>query len=290
MKYLGGKNRLGKYLSPFLMELYQHINHTQSKTKLRKLKGYVEPFCGSLGVLKQIAMFNHQNGITSTRNTSVASNMKIYAYDYHEDLIALWKEVQSNTFEYPISISEQEYNDAKLIPSPSAYKAFVGFGLSFGGRYFGAYAQKYLNGRTDNFCREMSNTLKKVAPYIHNVNFRCKDYRKLRHKGMFIYCDPPYAKTKYPIRYRRDIKKYDIFDNDTFWETVRKWSRDNFVVVSETTCPDDFVEIWRMTRYRSAAQSKKTRFLHKTESHAVEKLFVHSSLFHEIEDWLATQH
>ena len=93
-------------------------------------------FVVSLGVLKNMTDIEAKN---------------IQANDYHEDLIQMWKEVKAGTFEYPTSISEEEYLEAKKLPSPSAHKAFVGFGMSFGGRYFGAYSQKYLNGKKGGF-------------------------------------------------------------------------------------------------------------------------------------------
>ena len=99
---------------------------------------------------------------------------------------------------------------------------------------------------------------------------------------MLVYCDPPYAQTKFPIKYRREVKKYDTFDNEEFWDVVRDWSKNNVVVVSETTAPPDFVEVWNQERYRSAAQSSKTRFSAKSkkpsDTHTVEKLFVHKSI------------
>ena len=258
MKYLGGKQRLGKHLSPFLHEIWDNNE---------KLVGYMEPFCGSLGVL---------------RNMTDLETKKIVANDYHADLIEMWNEVKDGTFEFPTSISEEEYLDAKQMESPSAYKAFVGFGMSFGGRYFGAYSQKYLNGKKEDFCKEMVNSLTRTAPLIQNVKFMNKDYRKLKPKNMLVYCDPPYAQTKFPIKYRREVKKYDTFDNEEFWDVVRDWSKNNVVVVSETTAPEDFVEVWNQERYRSAAQSSKTRFSAKSEkpsdTHTVEKLFVHKSI------------
>ena len=257
MKYLGGKQRLGKHLAPYLHEIWE---------KNDKLEGYMEPFCGSLGVLS---------------NMTDLDSKKIYANDYHPDLIEMWKEVQAGTFVYPNAISEEEYLEAKQLKSPSARKAFVGFGMSFGGRYFGAYSQKYLNGKNEDFCKEMVNSLKRTAPKIQNVRFTNKDYRKLKPKNMLVYCDPPYAYNKYPIKYRRDVKKYDEFDNEEFWNVMRDWSKNNLVVVSETTAPDDFVEVWNQKRYRSAAQSAKTRFNPKSETqsatHNIEKLFVHKS-------------
>ena len=243
MKYLGGKQRLGKHLSPFLHEIWEKNREKYS------LNGYLEPFCGSLGV------FKHMTSLKGARTGFVAN-------DYHPDLIQLWKEVQSGKFKIPNSISEKQYIEAKELPSPSAYKAFVGFGMSFGGRYFGAYSQKYLGNKKEDFCREMKNSLERTAPLIRNANVRFTNrmYQSIKPKKKFIYCDPPYADTNFPIKYRRDVKHYDTFDNAEFWDIVREWSKDNIVVVSETTAPSDFIEIWNMDRYRSAAQSGKTRF------------------------------
>ena len=143
MKYLGGKQRLGKHLAPTLHDIWNE--HPE-------LNGYLEPFCGSLGV------FKHMTELPRART--------IVANDYHPDLIAMWKAVQDDTFVYPESISEEEYNAAKELPSPNAYKAFVGFGMSFGGRYFGAYSQKYLGDKKEDFCKEMANSLKRIAPLL----------------------------------------------------------------------------------------------------------------------------
>jgi DNA adenine methylase len=257
MKYLGGKQRLGKKIAPVLVKIWENI---------KGLNGYLEPFCGSLGVLKEMTDIDTK---------------KIIANDYHADLILMWKTVKSGKFKYPLSISEKEYLQAKELESPNAYKAFVGFGMSFGGRYFGAYSQKYLNGKKEDFCKEMSNSLKRITPKIKHVTFTNKDYMKLRPKDMLIYCDPPYRIGKYPIKYRRSVKKYDTFDNDKFWNKVRLWSKNNIVIISELNAPDDFVEIWNAEIYRSAAQSSKTRFNPKSKdkspTHNIEKLFVHKS-------------
>ena len=258
MKYLGGKQRLGKHLSPFLHKIWE--NNPQ-------LVGYLEPFCGSLGVL---------NNMTSIDSKNIQAN------DYHSDLIQMWKEVKAGTFNYPSSISEEEYLFAKQLNSPSAYKAFVGFGMSFGGRFFGAYSQKYLGDKKEDFCKEMVNSLKRTAPKIQNVKFTNKDYRTLKPKNMLVYCDPPYAYTKFPIKYRRDVKKYDVFDNEEFWNIMREWSKQNIVIISELNAPDDFIEVWNFEKYRSAAQSTKTRFCSNSEqpskTHSIEKLFVHNTV------------
>jgi len=264
MKYLGGKQRLGKHLSPVLKKLWD-INESNN------LQGYIEPFCGSLGVLKNMA-------------PQIPPNMPIIANDYHPDLIQMWKEVKADVFVYPPSISEEEFLLAKTLQSPSAHKAFVGFGMSFGGRFFGVYAHKYLNGKKEDFCKEMMHSLHRMKPLIQNVEFTNESYLDLKPENMFIYCDPPYAFTKFPIKYRRDVKKYDKFDTPLFWETVRMWSKNNLVVVSELTAPPDFVEIWNLDRYRSACQSTKTRFKNieadskeeEESTNKTEKLFIYS--------------
>jgi len=246
MKYLGGKQRLGKHIEPIIKKYWNE-----------SLSGYLEPFCGALGVLKNM--------------TNISSN--IIANDYHPDLIKMWKDVQENKFNYPESISEKEYNDAKLLKSPNALKSFIGFGMSFGGRYFGAYSDKYLGDKKENFCKEMSNSLQRIAPLIKNVKFTNKDYRKLKPKNMLIYCDPPYKETTYPIKYRTDIKYYDVFDNDEFWDIMRLWSKNNMVIISETSAPADFKCIWEKAINRSASKSKNTKKIDKIRS---EKLFIYS--------------
>lgn len=259
MKYLGGKQRLGKHIAIVLKDIWN-----KCLSENITFQQYLEPFCGSLGVLKNM--------------TDLSNN--IIANDYHPDLIAMWKSVRDKTFIFPENVSEEEYKNAKTLVSPSAMKSFIGFGLSFGGRYFGAFAPKYANEKKEDFCKEMTNSLTRIAPLIKNVEFINKKYQDLTPINSFIYCDPPYRSTKYPIKYRTDVKRYDKFDNDEFWGIMRSWSENNVVIISELNAPDDFIEIWNLNRYRSACQSTKTRFKQVSEAeagtHQVEKLFVYS--------------
>ena len=94
---------------------------------------------------------------------------------------------------------------------------------------------------------------------------------------MLIYCDPPYQTTKYPIKYRTETSKYDDFDNVQFWKVMREWSIDNYVFISETTAPDDFVKVWSKSTHRSASQSDKTRYKNPSETFTEESLYVHKS-------------
>lgn len=269
MKYLGGKQRLGKHIALFLKEKWEQLIQNGLV-----MDGYLEPFCGSLGVMKNMTNLETNN---------------IIANDYHPDLIQMWKEVRDGTLIYPEEVTEEEYKNAKKIPSPSAIKSFIGFGLSFGGRYFGAFAHKYTNEKKEDFCKEMTNSLKRIAHVIQNVEFTNNDYLQMKPINMFIYCDPPYKPTKYPIKYRTDVKHYDVFDNEKFWEVMRMWSMDNYVIISEMSAPSDFTEVWSLDRYRSACQSTKTRFNPNSvvisETYKKEKMFIYSkgkySFLHE---------
>lgn len=142
--------------------------------------------------------------------------------------------------------------------------------MSFGGRYYGAYSDKYLGEKKENFCKEMKNSLERMRPLIKEVKFTNKDYRALNPYRKLIYCDPPYKETRYPIKYRRGIKEYDEFDNEEFWEKMREWSKCNIVIISETSAPSDFKCIWEKRIGRSASKSKKTKAGPKIS----EKLFI----------------
>lgn len=253
MKYVGGKNKIGKYIANVIKEM---VPPTMTST-------YLEPFCGSLGVT--VNMIDTYN--------------KIYASDNHPDLIALWEAVQKNEFIPPTNLNETEWNIIKNKPSPSAMKAFVGFGCSFGGKYFSGYAQKYTNGKNEDYLKAATNSINKIQPKIQNIKFKCCDYQYWKPKNVVIYCDPPYNYNNFPVKYRKSTKKYDVFDNNKFWDIMRKWSKDNFVFISETKAPNDFISIWNRDSYRSASQSKKTRYKHKsTKKYNTEHLFIHKSL------------
>jgi len=70
-------------------------------------------------------------------------------------------------------------------------KAFIGFGCSFGGKYFSGYAQKYTGTKKEDFLQAVSNSIKLLHPLIQNVEFQCKSYETLQPKNKLIYCDPP---------------------------------------------------------------------------------------------------
>ena len=221
MKYLGGKHGIGKHIAEFM---------TNKCDPSSGFEGYLEPFCGSLGVFKQMTKHDYK---------------KFIASDYHADLIEMWQKLQTNQLKLPKSVSEAQYNKLKKAASPNAMKAVAGFGLSFGGKFFAGYAQKWAGNSGRNFLREFRNSIDKIKPAIQKTNVQIirKSYEDHEPKNMLIYCDPPYKET--------EGYSTGSFDHDVFWETMRKWSRDNCVFISEENAPADFRVVWRRKKRRT---------------------------------------
>lgn len=180
-----------------------------------------------------------------------------YASDAHEDLILLLKAVQ-NGEELPDYITEEQYNQEKASKIPSALRAFIGFGCSFSGKFFGGYARDN-TGR--NYAKNCKNSLLKKKPFLQDVVFEFKDYRSWDVENFLIYCDPPYQGfTEYSIK----------FDHDIFWETMRAWSQKNTVVISEYSAPPDF---------KCVLEIPTKTDMHCASGQRIEKLFTFSGKY-----------
>lgn len=106
--------------------------------------------------------------------------------------------------------------------------------------------------RYRDYYREASENIKKQIPNLEDVSFACEDYREITSSGAAIYCDPPYANEKQYANSRG-------FDYAEFWETMRMWSHNNYVFISEMSAPDDFVCVWEKSVLRSIKATDKSR-------------------------------
>jgi DNA adenine methylase len=227
MKYLGGKSKIVKDICPII------------QSYVDKAKGYWEPFVGSAWVISNIS---HSNRIAS---------------DISADLIVLWQGLQ-NGWIPPDSVTEEEYKELKKC-EPSAMRGFVGFGCSWGGKWFGGYARGKTNkGESRNYALESKTSLAKKMQGLKDVKFFHKDYQTQSPSGYVIYCDPPYAGT---TEYK------DKFNHTEFWDWVRKVSQNNVVLVSEFTGPDDFDVIWSKEKLTDLGSSDNKQLV------VTEKLF-----------------
>jgi DNA adenine methylase len=221
MQYVGGKCRIRKELATYL-------------ESVRNGRIFVEPFVGGANI------------------TAEMSGNRI-ASDLCQDIVMLWSAAADGWWP-PISVSEAEYKAAKNEP-PSAYRAFVGFGCSFGGKFFGGYAR---NKRGDDFVKNARNSVLRKAKRLRGVSFFCCSYDSLSPVDSLVYCDPPYANTTQGYA---SVK----FDSKNFWLTMRKWSEQgNTVLVSEYNAPDFAREVWRKeTKIEMRSKNGRERRIEK---------------------------
>lgn len=231
MRYLGGKSRISTQLSNV-------VNTTFGE---RGERVFVSLFCGSCAI-----------------ESKVNADVKILN-DKHPYLIAMWKALQ-NGWIPPEEISKEQYKYIKEHKDEDmALSGFVGFGCSFGGKWFGGLAA---NKRGDNYCLRANKSVLKDIDGLRNATFLCLDYKDVEiPQGAIVYADPPYDNTT----------GYSLgdFDSNEFWDYARKLSETNIVLISEEKAPDDFVSIWHKEQKRMIDNVNKNIFT-KTEN-----LFVH---------------
>lgn len=203
MQYLGGKSKIRKDVAMFL-------NSVRKPNQI-----YFEPFVGGGWILQEMTD-------------------KRIASDGNKNLISMYKALQ-NGWVPPENISEEEYNNIKNNKDkfPEELVAFVGFGSSFGGVYYGSYARSDSLNRERNYCLNAKNSLLNQLPKIKDVEFRYGLFQEHSQENMLIYCDPPYEGTS-------NYDYFDGFDHTLFWNTMRDWSKNNTVVISEYNAPEDF--------------------------------------------------
>lgn len=186
---------------------------------------------------------------------------KVICNDKHEYLIEMLKGVQ-NGYELPEQISEEEYKYIRLHKDEDkVLTGFVGFGCSFGGKFFGGYAR---NKEQTNYALQSKKSLLKDMVQLPNAEFTCLDYRDVEiPDGSIVYADPPYANTT--------TYQGQKFDSEAFWEYMRQISKHSQVFISEQTAPDDFECIWEKPFTRTLDRNKDNQFK------VVEKLFTYKS-------------
>ncbi len=205
MQYMGGKVRITKYLVPVLQE------------RLKDKDTFVDLFCGSCNIISAIKAPNR------------------IANDLHKELIALHKAVHQGWVP-PSVVTEEDYKQAKQ--AEDHIKAFIGFGCSFSGKYFGGYAR----GEGDrNYALNAKNTLLKKHQNMKDVEFFNLNYSEVNiPSNSLVYCDIPY----------KDTTKYstESFDHPSFYSWCKDMkNKGHDVVVSEYLCnvPEGWEVIWK---------------------------------------------
>ena len=227
MQYMGGKSRISKQIAEVL------------NSAIDKNKPFVSLFCGSCAI-----------------ESKVQADVKILN-DKHPYLIAMWQALQNGWMPPDVVTKEEYYRVKANMDENPALTGFVGFGCSFGGKWWGGYAK---DKRGDDYCGQAKRGLLNDLVGIQSATFTCLDYRDVEiPDGAVVYCDPPYANTT----------GYTVgqFDTDEFWDYMRQLSKRCDVYISEESAPDDFECIW---------SKEKVRTLEKNDNVGrvkVEKLF-----------------
>jgi len=193
-----------------------------------------------------------------------------YANDLDENIITLLKNVV-NTKDirtiYPDFISEEEHNAVKNNPEnyDPGYKAFVGYGSSFGSVYNGTYARCKANYSYALLAR---NSLLKIKPLIKNIIFTSKDYRAIKiPKRSLVYLDPPYNE-------KNTMYRISDFDVKAFWDYASN-IKGCLVYISSYNAPSGFYEIWRKHKHTISNYVIGG-------THAIERLFVNEETWNYI--------
>lgn len=219
MKYVGSKGRHAKQILPIIL-----AGRCDGQA-------YVEPFVGGANTLQ------HVTG-------------KRIAGDMHPYLIAMWQAVSRGWSCPPLArMTEAAYNSYKTMKDlpvsdlsaddMAAECGLIGFGCSYGGKWFGGWARSNKpDGTPRSHADEAKRNAEKQFPKLKGVDFHCCSYDELPiPPNSIIYCDPPY----------RDTLGYSTgsFDHDKFWQWVRDMSAaGHSIFVSEYTAPDDFECVW----------------------------------------------
>lgn len=202
MRYMGGKARIAKHVFE-VIERY------------REGRVVLEPFCGPLNVTA---------ALTGPR---VASDVFRPLYSLYTSLRAGW--------DPPETVTPEEHAWQREHPDPNdPRQAFVGFGCSFSGVYFGGYARS--TGR--NYAAESRRALLARFARCSEVTFACASYTDYHPgPGVLAYCDPPYAGTS--------GYKTGAFDSARFWAVMSQWVDAGAVVlVSEFSAPAGWTSVW----------------------------------------------
>jgi len=204
MRYLGGKYRIRKKLGAFLTE--------QAKGK----DFFLDLFCGAGNVVTNV---DHPNR---------------YANDGNRYVIAVLKRAQRGG-EFPDVITEEFYQQVKNNKDayPDWLVGFVGFGCSFGGKFFRGFARG-----NRNYPLSAANSLSEID--LTGVQLSVGDYQNTEiPKGSgLIYCDPPYENTT----------GYSIaFDREQFYRWAREQAQKHTVLVSEYEHNSRGPIVWQTT-------------------------------------------
>lgn len=245
MQYMGGKSRIAQSIADIIsMTGGGSMRYQGGKSRIAQdiasvisVRGgdcFVSLFCGSCAVESKVQGFSRK-----------------ILNDRHQYLIALLQGVQRG-YELPESITPEQYRHIREHKDDDPTLAgFVGFGCSFGGKWFGGYAR---NATGTNYAAQSKRSLLKDMATLQDATFVCADYRRVCiPPRAVIYADPPYNNT---TGYHGDR-----FDSAEFWIAMRLLADTGHTVfVSEQEAPPDIQCVWERKFTRTLDRNKSNQF------------------------------
>ena len=229
MKYMGSKRRIAKYILPIILK------------GRKNNQWYVEPLCGGC------------NSLDKVNNPRLANDSNKY-------LISFLKELQIQIPFSPPPIDELEYKNIQNNKDkyPNWLVGYVGFNLSFGGKFFGGYRRDSIGIR--NYENEAIRNIRKQQLSLQGIDFRCENYLNLKiPDNSIIYCDPPYKGT---------TQYNEKFNYEAYYKwCIEQKNKGHSVFMSEYEMPDNFTCIWEMDISSNLDVNTKNR-------RKIEKLFI----------------
>lgn len=241
MRYLGGKGLEKKHFLPGILRLIEKTN----------ARVYYEPFVGSGKVIEDIP--NTIERIGSDKHFYIIEFLRAIRDGWRPEYIA--NEEQRRARYYYVKKYKNKVNPAEV--------AFWGFGMSYGGKYFGGFVKD-----TDrrSYYENALNSIERQAPKLKGCRFYWGNYLEklpeLLDRPLIVYSDPPY----------RGAEKINYaFNSDKFWDWVRYNAVGNvFHLISENSAPPDFEPVLEYQKQNRL--SWQTRSVIKPEY-----LFAHKS-------------
>ena len=235
MKYQGSKSRIASDIIPIMLEAFSKNN----------CEIFIDCCVGGGNLLDKIP-----------------HSIERYGNDSNEYLIEMWKAV-SNGWIPPKIITENDYYNIRDNKDDNkALTGYVGFALSYGGKWFGGWSRGKDNKGNDRDYVDESyrNCVLKQFPLLKGVKFSNKDILEIKpSKKSLLYIDPPYKGT---------TKYKDKFDYEKFYEWCRDRHKEGHIIfVSEYEMPDDFKCIW--SKEINSSLTKDTG-----SKKGIEKLFI----------------
>lgn len=233
MQYLGGKSRIAKPIAQTILSLSGDRDT------------YHEPFLGGASVAAIVAPeFDH-----------------VFLSDVVPDVVLLWEAALAGR-EFPETLPREEWEALREDPEPSALRAFAGFGVSFGGKWFAGYARP--NAGKD-YAAIAGRAIAKKAVGMRGATLSILDYRQVQAgEGEVVYCDPPYAETT-------EYGAAGGFDSGEFWAWAEaQANRGALVFVSEYAAPAGWRSVWAREAPTTLAGGRNGRI----SDRPIERLFV----------------